>query len=50
MSLWGGAESLLGLGEKTGIDLPNELQGLVPSPEWKRDRMERRFVDPPLVS
>jgi len=26
----------LGLGEKTGIDLPNELQGIVPSPEWKR--------------
>src|SRR5258708_7528129 len=26
----------LGLGEKTGIDLTNELQGLVPSPEWKR--------------
>jgi penicillin-binding protein 2 len=26
----------LGLGEKTGIDLPNEVQGLVPSTEWKR--------------
>lgn len=26
----------LGLGEKTGIDLPNEDPGLIPSPEWKR--------------
>src|SRR4249920_820660 len=26
----------LGLGVKSGIDLPNELQGLVPSTEWKR--------------
>jgi penicillin-binding protein 2 len=25
----------MGLGEKTGIDLPNEDPGLVPSPEWK---------------
>ena len=29
--------SALGLGERSGIDLPNELKGLVPSTEWKRD-------------
>jgi penicillin-binding protein 2 len=28
--------SLLGLGERSGIDLPNEARGLVPSQEWKR--------------
>ena len=28
--------SLLGLGEKNNIDLPNEVRGLVPSTEWKR--------------
>jgi penicillin-binding protein 2 len=26
----------MGLGEKTGIDLPNEDAGLIPSPEWKK--------------
>ncbi len=28
-----------GLGEKTGIDLPGERSGIVPSPEWKERNM-----------
>src|SRR5438876_7613472 len=27
---------MMGLGRKTGIDLPNEDIGLIPSPEWKQ--------------
>lgn len=26
---------LFGVGEKTGIDLPNEAEGTIPTPEWK---------------
>ncbi len=26
---------LFGIGETTGVDLPNEKQGVIPSPEWK---------------
>ena len=26
---------LFGFGEKTGVDLPDETQGVIPSPEWK---------------
>jgi penicillin-binding protein 2 len=26
---------MFGIGEKTGIDLPDEVEGIIPSPEWK---------------
>ena len=42
--------TLLGLGEKTGIDLPNEVQGLVPSPEWKRDRFKEKWYAGETIS
>ncbi|MGH9143013.1 MAG: penicillin-binding protein 2, partial [Vicinamibacterales bacterium] len=35
--------TLLGLGVKSGIDLPNEVQGLVPSTEWKREKMHEKW-------
>jgi penicillin-binding protein 2 len=42
--------TLLGLGEKTGIDLPNETQGLVPSPEWKRKRFKEKWYAGETIS
>jgi penicillin-binding protein 2 len=42
--------TLLGLGEKSGIDLPNELVGLVPSPEWKRERFKEKWYAGETVS
>lgn len=32
--------AIMGLGEKTGIDLPGERSGIVPSPQWKRRTQE----------
>jgi penicillin-binding protein 2 len=29
------------LGQKTGIDLPNEKKGFIPNPEWEKTRMRR---------
>src|SRR4029453_101949 len=40
----------LGLGVKTGIDLPNELQGLVPSTEWKRQARKEKLYSGETIS
>jgi penicillin-binding protein 2 len=40
----------LGLGVKSGIDLPNELQGLVPSTEWKRERKHEKWYAGETIS
>ena len=42
--------TLLGLGEKTGIDLPNEIEGLVPSTEWKRRRYSEKWYAGETIS
>lgn len=34
---------MFGLGEKTGIDIPEEVAGLVPSTRWKRDVYDARW-------
>ncbi len=41
---------LLGLGVKSGIDLPNEVQGLVPSTQWKRERMKEKWYAGETIS
>jgi penicillin-binding protein 2 len=42
--------TLLGLGVKSGIDLPNEVQGLVPSTQWKRDKMHEKWYAGETIS
>jgi penicillin-binding protein 2 len=42
--------SLLGVGEKSFIDLPNEVQGLVPSTQWKRERLKERWYPGETIS
>lgn len=39
-----------GLGEKTGIDLPNEAAGIVPSPEWKMRNYHQKWFAGETVS
>lgn len=39
-----------GLGKPTGIDLPGEKAGLVPSKEWKKERLERSWYPGETIS
>ena len=42
--------TLLGLGVRSGIDLPNEVQGLVPSTEWKREKLKEKWYAGETIS
>ena len=42
--------SLLGLGERSGIDLPNEVKGLVPSTAWKKTTSEPKWYPGETIS
>ena len=35
--------SLMGFGEKIGIDLPGEQEGLLPSGDWKRKTINEQW-------
>lgn len=37
-----GFMSQLGLGQRTGIDVPGEATGILPSPEWKQSRFKKK--------
>ncbi|HET9087732.1 MAG TPA: penicillin-binding protein 2 [Acidobacteriaceae bacterium] len=39
-----------GLGEKTGVDLPNEAAGIVPSPEWKMRNYHQKWFAGETIS
>src|SRR6266850_5819541 len=42
--------TLFGLGVKSNIDLPNELQGLVPSTQWKLEKMHEKWYAGETIS
>ena len=42
--------TLLGLGVKSGIDLPNEVTGLVPSTQWKREKLHEKWYAGETIS
>lgn len=39
-----------GFGEKTGIDLPNEKSGVMPSPKWKKDTYDKDWLPGETIS
>jgi penicillin-binding protein 2 len=40
----------LGLGVKSGIDLPNEIEGIIPSTAWKRQRYHEKWYAGETIS
>jgi penicillin-binding protein 2 len=42
--------TLLGLGVKSGIDLPNEVAGLIPSTQWKQETMHEKWYAGETIS
>jgi penicillin-binding protein 2 len=42
--------TLLGIGVKSGVDLPNEVTGIMPSTEWKRQRTGERWYPGETIS
>lgn len=45
-----GYAAALGLGEKTGIDLPGEISGIMPTRFWKRQHMDSRWYPGETIS
>jgi penicillin-binding protein 2 len=41
---------MLGLGKKTGIDLPNEVSGVMPSEEWKARNFHQKWYAGEVIS
>lgn len=41
---------LMGLGEKTGIEIPFEKSGLIPSSEWKMKRYKKPWIESETLS
>lgn len=39
-----------GFGKKTGIDIPGEVNGLLPSPEWKKERFNQNWFAGDTIS
>lgn len=42
--------SSFGFGRKTGIDLPNEKAGIMPSPEWKMETYKKEWLPGETIS
>jgi penicillin-binding protein 2 len=42
--------NLLGLGQKTGVDLPNEVSGVMPSEEWKIKNFKQKWFAGETIS